>query len=179
MTGTIYDKEFADAVRLAARGLRTGSHMDPATDTATVGLALYLRSDQPLHADGLELMARLWTGKLRASYGGKVLDNESEFARLIRDARRVWSRKGRIKMRGKVQGKKKEIPVDPATTGVALAAMLHDPNRHIGPVEREWLADLVTGELRRGVSLPPKGAGHPKVIAAVQFFRARMRKAPR
>lgn len=192
MIGAAYDLEFRRAVQSAARGLRTGPYMDPMTDTGTVALALYLRSNQPLQADGLELMARLWTGKLRASYGGKVLDNESEFARLVRDARRVWSRKGRIKVFDKEQGKKKERPVDPATTGAALAAMLRDPNRHIGPGERELLAELVcplpsmtdvalpagafTLEMK---GTPPKGAGHPKVIAVVQFYRARMRKATR
>lgn len=159
------DTGFAHAVRLAATGLRSTSKVDPEIEAAP--LAMILRGDRVIDADGLELLARLVTGKLRAPYGGKVPQGETMLAHAVRRAGGAW-RVGK--------------GAHPATTGAALANMLraeserirHGEPPQIGPGERTMLARLVAGELRRGTSRPMIGAGHPQVVAIVQAFRKRM-----
>ncbi|SEI03392.1 hypothetical protein [Paracoccus alkenifer] len=162
-----YDTAFAHAVRQAATGLRTVSKVDPETEAAP--LALILHSDRALDADGLELLAQLVAGKLR-----KVRQpaGESILAHAVRRAGAAW-RAGK--------------GADPATTGGPLADVLraeverirHGAPSQVGPGERVLLADLVTGELRRGTARPPIGAGHPQVVAVVQYYHVRKHKAAR
>lgn len=149
-----YDTDFAHAVRLAASGLRTASGIDPEAEAAP--LAAILRSDRALEVDGLELLARLVTGDLRKA---RARAGETILAHAVRRAGVAW-RKGK--------------DVDPATTGARLAAVLRDGSARLGPGERNLLADLVTGELRKGTSRPGKGAGHQDVTEAVEAFRKRM-----
>lgn len=157
-----YDHAFAHAVRQAATGLRTASKVDPEIEAAP--LAAILRSDRALDADGLELLARMVTGDLRAPYAGRVPAGESILAHAVRRAGAAW---------------RDAKDADPATTGAALAAILRNDRPQIGPGERALLADLVIGELRRGTSRPPTGAGHSQVVAVVQYYRAREHKASR
>ncbi|MCJ1902870.1 hypothetical protein MR829_21250 [Paracoccus versutus] len=149
-----YDLAFAHAVRQAATGLRTSSGADPEIEGAP--LAEILRSDRTLDAHGLELLAQLVTGNLR-----KVRQpaGESILAHAVRRAGAAWRRgKG----------------ADPLTTGAALASALRGDPARLGPGERALIADLVTGELRRGTSRPPKGAGHLHVETIVEAFRKRI-----
>lgn len=146
-----YDLAFAHAVRLAATGLRTASGIDPETEGAP--LAAILRSDRPLDSDGLDLLARLVTGGLRKV---RPRPGETVLAHAVRRAGTAW-RAGK--------------DTDPAKTGAALAAALRGDPARLGAGERALLADLVTGEMRRGQNAPTKGAGHSHVVAVVQTFR--------
>ncbi|RWR28546.1 hypothetical protein D2T29_16695 [Sinirhodobacter populi] len=148
------DTDFAHAVRLAATGLRTASGIDPEIEGAP--LAAILCSDRALDPDALELLARLVTGNLR-----KVIPpaGESIMAHAVRRAGTAW-RKGK--------------DADPTTTGAPLAAILRGDPARLGPGERALLADMVTGELRRGQSAPTKGAGHPDVLAVVEAVNKRL-----
>lgn len=149
-----YDKAFGDAVRMAATGLRTTSRMDPEIEAAP--LAAILRSDRALDADGLELLARLVTGNLRkiAPRAG-----ESMLAHAVRRAGTAWR-----------HGK----DMDPATTGAVLAACLRSNHARLEPGERALLADLMTGDLRRGTSAPTKGPGHSQIVAVVEAFHRKI-----
>lgn len=149
-----YDTDFAHAVRLAATGLRTASGIDPEAEAAP--LAAILRGDRALDADGLELLARLVTGDLRKV---KQFAGETVLAHAVRRAGIAW-RKGK--------------GADPAATGARLAAILRDAPARLGPGERGLLANLVTGELRRGTSRPGKGAGHQDVTKVAEVFRKRI-----
>lgn len=146
-----YDLAFGFSVRLAATGLRTAPGVDPETEAAA--LATILLSDRTLDADGLELLARLVTGNLRKVHHPA---GESILAHAVRRAGVAWR-----------HGK----DADPAQTGAALAQVLRDDPDCLGPGERALLADLVTGEMRKGQHAPPKGAGHPEVVAVVRDFR--------
>lgn len=60
--------------------------------------------------------------------------------------------------------------LDPVVEGAALAEWLRS-GAEIGAVERELLAELVTGEWRRPQGAPKrKGAGHQDAIAIVQYY---------
>ncbi|WP_126155285.1 hypothetical protein [Paracoccus haematequi] len=149
-----YDSAFGDAVRRAATGLRTAAGIDP--EIAAAPLAAILRSGRALDLDGLELLARLVTGNLR-----KVRQpvGETIMAHAVRRAGTAWR-----------HGKRD----DPAITGAALAAALRGDPARLGPGERALLADLVTGEWRRGENRPSKGAGNRHVAAVVEAFRNRV-----
>lgn len=149
-----YDLAFAHAVRLAATALRTSAGMDPEAEAAP--LATILRSDGPLDPDGLELLARLVTGDLRKV---RPRVGETVLAHAVRRAGTAW-RAGK--------------DADPATTGAALAAALRSDPARLGAGERALLADLVTGEMRRGQNAPTKGAGHPHIVATVAAFRQKI-----
>lgn len=149
-----FDLAFGHAVRLAATGLRTASGVDPEIEASP--LAVILRSDRALDADGLELLGRLVTGDLRKM---RQPVGESILAHAVRRAGAAWRR---------------SKDTDPATTGAALAERLRGNPDLLGPGERALLADLVMGELRKGQSAPPRGAGHSQVVAVVGAFRKRM-----
>lgn len=149
-----YDLAFGHAVRQAAKGLRTAAGIDP--EIAAAPLAAILRSGRALDPDGLELLARLVTGNLR-----KVRQpvGETIMAHAVRRTGTAWR-----------HGKRD----DPAITGAALAAALRGDPAHLGQGERALLADLVTGEWRRGVNRPSKGAGHTRIAAVVEAFRKKI-----
>lgn len=149
-----YDLAFGHAVRQAATGLRTAAGIDP--EVAAAPLAAILRSGHALDPDGLELLARLVMGDLRKVHQPA---GESILAHAVRRAGTAWR-----------HGKRH----DPAITGAALAATLRGDSAHLGPGERALLADLVTGEWRRGVNRPSKGAGNAQVAAVVEAFRNRI-----
>lgn len=148
--------------------------MDPETEAAP--LATILRGDGPLDPDGLELLARLVTGDLRKV---RPRAGETVLVHAVRRAGTAW-RAGK--------------DADPATTGAALAAALRGDAACLGAGKRALLADLVTGDMRREwekrkeqdnkekqkeQNTSIKGVGHPKVLAIVQFYRARESKAMR
>lgn len=151
MTGAAYDLDFAHAVRLAATGIRPKAGVDPEIEGAA--LARYLRGTHELDGQGLDLLAELVTGKLRTI---RQPVGETLLAHAVRLSGLAW-RSGK--------------DVDAETAGGALAGMLRDPATRIGVGERNLLADLVTGELRRGVSRPPKGAGRADITAVTAALR--------
>lgn len=176
LTGLPCDAAFAHAVRQAATGLRTASKADPEKECAP--LAAILRSDRELDADGLELMAQMVTGNLRAPQ-----DGETDFAREVRRAHATWARKGRAKGR---KGER-DTYANRTTTGATLAAYLRaeveriqrgEPPQ-IGLGERVMLAEMLcpTPALATAAELrgkPPTGAGHSQVVAVVEAFRKRI-----
>lgn len=160
MNGT-YDIGFAHAVRRAARGVRPKPNVDVTTEGAA--LAAILRSEGEFDAHGLDLLAKLVTGKLRKI---KQPDGETMFAHAVRRAGAAF-RKGK--------------DVYPEVEGAVLAEMLRSGQPSLGPGERELLAQLATRSASalqlRELTLdgtPPVGAGHPRVVRAVETLWAKM-----
>lgn len=145
------DLAFAHAVRRAAAGIRPKSGCDP--EVAGAAAASMLRAGAALGAVERELLAQMATGALRKV---RQPPGETALAWALREAGAAWR-----------SGKE----VDPATEGAALASMLRT-GMELRPGERELLAQMITGEWRRGSSRPPVGAGHPRVVEVVAALRA-------
>lgn len=146
-----YDLAFAQAVQRAAAGIRPKSGCDP--EVAGEPAAALLRAGAALGAGERELLAQMAMGALRKV---RQSPGESALARALREAGAAW--------RG---GK----GADPGTEGAALASLLRG-GAELRPGERELLAQMITGEWRRGSSRPPLGAGHPRVVEVVTALRA-------
>lgn len=147
------DLAFAHAVRRAAAGIRPKSGCDP--EVAGEPAAALLRAGAAFGAVERELLAQMVTGALRKV---RQPPGETALARALREAGAAW--------RG---GKE----ADPATEGAALASMLRT-GMELRPGERELVAQMITGEWRRGSSRPPVGAGHPRVVEVVAALRQKL-----